>query len=1167
MTLVPQNGLANGNGKPQMPAASPPTNRLPAAASAPGWQPMPGGGKLLVPPGYGNFPIPHADTFSTKVNLTARTWYNPDEAYRNNRVQQRAMRMDPVCMEPLRQRQLATALLEWSIQPEDKSDPAQRQVCDELTRWFRKIPNFIKLRLCLLEAIWYGKYAVAIDYDWSEDFTRLMLSRWRPLHGDKLRFEQETGKLGSARRISSGSKGGSNLSPIDWRYTEEFPIEIFDCNEREAIALHQHEVEDGDYWDWCFAGAVDGIGLRTRVYWPWYMKQQGLQWLMDFLQRSGVGVKIWYFEKGNARDEAEVSKIAQKYSNEMVILAPWPIGQEKPSPVLEFKEPGMGGAALIKEILDDYFGDQIHRMIVGSTLTSKTGATGLGGNVAEKHERTTMNLSEFDSINLDETITREILWVAARYNYPGIDWQPTFQSAFREQDPAALLEAAKMFQDMGGEVGENQIREVIGLSAPDESDRILEPVTRDVPGGSPFGGGDGADSGDTKSMFDNTSGQEGEQTPGGAGSEEYAGTVRYAAFVESDHPRSDDGEFTAGSGGGSKAGEKDRPAGIVKKTRAKKSKPMATQLTDAEHAVRVHDLVSSKGVIDLRDIRAAFGEPISVYNDKDPMKIQSHRVIRDMMDKGILSATQPRFGPPLIQYVPGKAPPKPEPEEQAGDLSTVPSLDDDGNPADSWERGPRDKKGRLTPSDHEQLAQMAAEEFRDHGYKTNVKHYKREGFKRIELTKDGEKKGYVAIYQDAGQKDRTQFDPQNFTGSRDEFWKIEKRFHDFLFPKEEPEEDFPDPVYTEPDTPTTQSSTPLFDESGVGQTLLGGSEDLVAPRARRTQTLEDYNVAPKSKLDPNARPEDFVFGVPGGVVEPERDRDYQPALFSAKGARVRYAAKGKWVTIGEGSGGSSVYVIDGIIRKGCPELIGQEVEEIHDTEVGTGSHADHGLEVGDIQPGHSTADKKEIIAAEPENKGPAPKSPALGGTGGKPKAAQWRLKKGDARTKRQEALDTTGYGRFQLHRDARKDGFTKEDVAALDKMAMGQVAESEQDSTNYNQMLGYARQVTGRSGKGKGFAGGDAANVKMIDDVAQELANSSQYGHYFTPDDQGDPYSDQLHSFMAGGNRPPKTYEDAWNDVMEYARESRGSFPGSPAGGKESAVPFSAKGNRRSATT
>lgn len=512
---------------------------------------MPGGGKLLVPPGYGNFPIPHADTFSTKVNLTARTWYNPDEAYRNNRVQQRAMRMDPVCMEPLRQRQLATALLEWSIQPEDKGDPKQRQVCEELTRWFRKIPHFIKLRLCLLEAIWYGKYAAAIDYDWSDDCTRLMLSRWRPLHGDKLRFEQETGKLGSARRISSGSKGGSNLSPIDWRYTEEFPIEIFDCNEREAIALHQHEVEDGDYWDWCFAGAVDGIGLRTRVYWPWYMKQQGLQWLMDFLQRSGVGVKIWYFEKGNARDEAEVSKIAQKYSNEMVILAPWPIGQEKPSPVLEFKEPGMGGATLIKEILDDYFGDQIHRMIVGSTLMSKTGATGLGGNVAEKHERTTMNLSEFDSINLDETITREILWVAARYNYPGIGWQPTFQSAFREQDPAALLEAAEKFQAMGGEVGENQIREVIGLSAPDDSDRILEPVTRDVPGafGGPGGPG-GGENGGAKSMFDNTSGREGEQTPGGAGSEEYAGTVRYAAFREEDHPRADDGEFTAGAGGG-----------------------------------------------------------------------------------------------------------------------------------------------------------------------------------------------------------------------------------------------------------------------------------------------------------------------------------------------------------------------------------------------------------------------------------------------------------------------------------------------------------------------------------------------------------------------------------------------------------------------------------------
>lgn len=454
----------------------------------------PSGGALLVPPGYGGFPIPHSGTFSTRVNPQAKTWYNPDEAYRNNRTQQQAMRRDPVIMEPLRQRQLATALLEWSIHPEDSGDPKQKSVCDDLTRWFRRVPNFLKMRLCLLEAIWYGKYAVSIDYDWSSDFTSLELMRWRPLHGDKLRFEQETGRLGSFRRIDSrfGDK-----TPIDWRYTEEAPAEIFDDTDRKAIALHQHELEDGDYWDWCYAGAVDGIGLRTRVYWPWYYKQQGLQWLMDFLQRSGTGVKIWYFEKGNQADYQSVKQIAETYSNETVILAPHPIGEENPSPVLEFKEPGMGGASLIKEILHDYFGGQIKRMICGQTLTSEAGSTGLGGNVAEKHEKTFLNLIQFDSVNLAETITREILWVVCDYNYPGMDWRPRFDIAFQQQDPRELLEAAKIFQEMGGAVGENQVRDIIGLRAPESSDRILARVTQDVPGMA----GDGGDN-PAGSIFD-----------------------------------------------------------------------------------------------------------------------------------------------------------------------------------------------------------------------------------------------------------------------------------------------------------------------------------------------------------------------------------------------------------------------------------------------------------------------------------------------------------------------------------------------------------------------------------------------------------------------------------------------------------------------------------------
>ena len=254
--------------------------------------------KMVTPPPNNGKPVVHhIDTFVSQLyKYSSRLYLNPDEAYRQSKDQARAMRRDPVIMQPLRQRQLATALLDWQIQPEDSDDPVQKKVCEDLTAIVKRVPYFLKLRMCLLEAVWFGRYAVQLGYEWAgEDFNDLSVCSWVPFHGDKLAFEQDTGKVG----IFVGQLG---TKADDLRYGPEARVRMFSDYERESIIVHKHEVEDGDFFEAEVAGGIHGVGLRTRVYWPWWIKQTSFQWLMTFLERAGLGVTVWYYESGNDED-------------------------------------------------------------------------------------------------------------------------------------------------------------------------------------------------------------------------------------------------------------------------------------------------------------------------------------------------------------------------------------------------------------------------------------------------------------------------------------------------------------------------------------------------------------------------------------------------------------------------------------------------------------------------------------------------------------------------------------------------------------------------------------------------------------------------------------------------------------------------------------------------
>ena len=441
-----------------------------------------------IPPGWGRPAVPHTLTFQGSWLAGRRALRPSDEALRHSRENAAYMLQDPVITECLEQRQRSTALLDWHIEVEDEDDPRQAELRDTLTVLLKRTPYFVKFRMALLNAIWFGRYAVSNRYGWIWINGRpyIGIIGWLPVHGDKLVWQagcQDDEQEGLGLRVSAAAwhdpharrwlaEHQGELEPADWSQ-----VYWLKPHERQLLIVHKHMIEDGEFEDPLAAGRVHGVGIRSRIYWCWYQKQECLAWLMEFLERSAFGLEIWYYPWGNEEAERSMRRAAQERIGQgrNIVLVPRPMGQEGMMYGVERIEPGMGGASALKEILAEYFGHQIKRYILGQTLTSEAHATGLGSNLASIHLDTYMQIIRFDARNLEETLTRQLVRRLVEWNWPELrDIEVRFVIETDTPDVEERLRAWRTAWEMGCRLREKDVMELIGAAIPGENDRVLQ---------------------------------------------------------------------------------------------------------------------------------------------------------------------------------------------------------------------------------------------------------------------------------------------------------------------------------------------------------------------------------------------------------------------------------------------------------------------------------------------------------------------------------------------------------------------------------------------------------------------------------------------------------------------------------------------------------------------
>ena len=443
-----------------------------------------------APPNFGREVVPHILTVQGRGGSPSSIYRPGDEALRHSLDNARSMRNECGIMECLEARQRGTALLNWHLAPEDENDRRQKKLVDDLTRILKRIPSFLEYRRNLLEALWYGRYAVSHRYAWMRvgGKNRVGIARWTPINGDKLVFRHDDGSGRAADgqigiRVDAGhgsgrpanarsSAGNGKIEPTDLGSAY-----FLDHWERDLLVVHKHIIEDAGYEDSMGADSIHGVGIRNRIYWSWFQMQECLSWMMEYLERSSFGIEIWYYPMGNPQAEARTRAAAEERigGGRSVVLMPRQFGEQADQFDMERIEPGLGGIEHVRLMITDFFASKIKRYILGQVLTSESHSTGLGSRVADLHQETYKNIIRYDAQKLSETLTTDLIGPLQAFNFPGMrDVHVRFVIDTEAANVEKTLAAWKQAYEMGLSLKTQDVAGLIGASLPGETDDVLE---------------------------------------------------------------------------------------------------------------------------------------------------------------------------------------------------------------------------------------------------------------------------------------------------------------------------------------------------------------------------------------------------------------------------------------------------------------------------------------------------------------------------------------------------------------------------------------------------------------------------------------------------------------------------------------------------------------------
>ncbi|WP_311272374.1 MULTISPECIES: DUF935 domain-containing protein [unclassified Rhizobium] len=206
-------------------------------------------------------------------------------------------------------------------------------------------------------------------------------------------------------------------------------------------------------------------GMARPAAWAYIIQQFGLQDWAAFSEVYGMPLRVGkYNANASSADKRTLLKAVASIANDAAAIIP--AGMD-----IEFHEVnGANGAAVFGGLLE-YIDKQISKLVVGQTMTSDDGSS-LGQ--AKIHNEVRLELLRADCRQLAITFNRDLIKPFIDLNFGPQERYPSLQLPVPDpEDVEALSSALGVLIPLGLRVKQDEIREKLGLSDPQNGDELL----------------------------------------------------------------------------------------------------------------------------------------------------------------------------------------------------------------------------------------------------------------------------------------------------------------------------------------------------------------------------------------------------------------------------------------------------------------------------------------------------------------------------------------------------------------------------------------------------------------------------------------------------------------------------------------------------------------------
>ena len=408
-------------------------------------------------------PVEVQRTFFRTASLMLR---NSSLAYRLDPNYQAMMRADADIEGVLRSLLVTLAGLEWDVIAADEENPRLVALAERISEIVTAIPRRSDLFRALHEAVWYGCTATNLVYE-RDPVLGVRVKEWMPFASDTLAFDQY-GNL--AMRVGSAYINEPSVTDLGF----DSLVHLFDENERRAVILHRVFTTAPNFIDPNTSESIyRGVGARDVCWYIWLLKQEILQNAAAYAERYALGIRVGYYPAGNDAAKSEMLTVLQNLVNDNSVVLPR-ISPTESMYDIDIKDANAGRAQIFMDLVE-WLSGKLKEAILGQNLTSESGSTGLGSGVAQLHADTLARVIRYHADSLAESMTTDFVRVVATMLGATEEEARGLRFVFAPEkaDPKAQLEAVREFVNLGGRVSEREVREMLGLTEPQDGEAVL----------------------------------------------------------------------------------------------------------------------------------------------------------------------------------------------------------------------------------------------------------------------------------------------------------------------------------------------------------------------------------------------------------------------------------------------------------------------------------------------------------------------------------------------------------------------------------------------------------------------------------------------------------------------------------------------------------------------